>query len=72
MTEIYGKNQKGTKMKQRMQTETEKGVGTKKKKYSLPRIEAIGEVRDITRGTIGEGADSISRYQTHVPSDPNG
>ena len=60
---------KGMKMKQREQTETEIKMETKKKDYSSPTIEKIGEVRGITQGSTIGGTDSGGQG-ARVPSDP--
>ena len=54
------------------QTETEVKMEMKKKEYSPPTFEAIGEVRDITKGGGSTANADGNGYWDNNPSDPNG
>ncbi len=43
----------------------------KKKFYAAPKIEAIGAVKDVTRGGQGFNADNGTHRAGGPPSDPN-
>jgi len=44
----------------------------KKRVYHTPKMERIGEVRDLTRGSSGFNADNGTRYGDDIPSQPGG
>ena len=51
------------------ENEIELKVKMKKKEYSAPQVEMIGEVRDVTRGGTGGGSDLGRPGET--PYDPH-
>ena len=57
-------------MTQKEQTESEIKMEMEKKRYSPPTIEAIGEVRDFTKGGQGFNADNGTHRAGGPPSDP--
>ena len=58
-------------MKKNERIETEMKNELKKRVYAPPTIEAIGEVRDVTRGSTLGNTDSGGQ-SSNVPSDAGG
>ena len=60
-------------MKMEKKEMTRKEIGSRgKKKYTPPRLEVIGEVRETTKGGQHGGTDMNSQSFGGPPSDPNG